>query len=76
LEGGCQVPIGVNTNLEGDTLTLTGIVAGVDGKKFVKDTVTGTASEAEKLGIELAQRLRQQGAQEILDEIFAQIQRG
>lgn len=76
LEGGCQVPIGVNTNLEGDTLTLTGIVAGVDGKKLVKDTVTGTASEAEKLGIELAQRLRQQGAQEILDEIFAQIQRG
>jgi hydroxymethylbilane synthase len=75
LEGGCQVPIGVNTELEGDTLTLTGIVASVDGKKLVKDTVTGAASEAEKLGIELAQKLRQQGAQEILDQIFAQIQR-
>lgn len=76
LEGGCQVPIGVNTQLEGDTLTLTGIVASVDGKKVVKDTVTGNASEAEKLGTELAQRMRQQGAQEILEEIFAQIQRG
>jgi hydroxymethylbilane synthase len=75
LEGGCQVPIGVNTELAGDTLTLTGIVASVDGKKLVKDTVTGAASEAEKLGIELAQRLRQQGAQEILAEIFAEIQR-
>lgn len=70
------MPIGVNTQLDGDTLTLTGIVASVDGKKLVKDTVTGAASEAEHLGIQLAQRLREQGAQEILDEIFTQIQRG
>ena len=76
LEGGCQVPIGVNTTLEGDTLTLTGIVASVDGKKLVKDTVSGKASDAENLGNELAQLMRQQGAQEILQEIFAQIQRG
>ena len=76
LEGGCQVPIGVNTQLDGDTLTLSGIVASVDGKKLVKDTVTGNANEAEKLGTELAQRMRQQGAQEILEEIFAQIERG
>jgi hydroxymethylbilane synthase len=76
LEGGCQVPIGVNTKLEGDTLTLTGIVASVDGQKVVKDTITGEASNAENLGIELAERLRQQGAQEILDAIFAEIQRG
>ncbi|MBE9129221.1 MULTISPECIES: hydroxymethylbilane synthase [unclassified Coleofasciculus] len=76
LEGGCQVPIGVNTHLEGDTLTLTGLVASLDGQRLIKDTVAGDASHAEQLGIELAQRLRQQGAQEILDEIFAQIQRG
>ena len=76
LEGGCQVPIGVNTHLEGDALTLTGIVASVDGKKLVKDTITGDASNAEQMGIELAERLRQQGAQEILKEIFAQIERG
>jgi hydroxymethylbilane synthase len=75
LEGGCQVPIGVNTDLEGDTLTLTGMVASLDGQRLVKDSVTGAASNAEQLGIELAQRLRQQGAQEILQEIFAQIQR-
>jgi hydroxymethylbilane synthase len=76
LEGGCQVPIGVNTALEGDQLTLTGIVASVDGQKVVKDTVSGNASEAENLGNELALRMRQQGAQEILQEIFAQIARG
>jgi hydroxymethylbilane synthase len=76
LEGGCQVPIGVNTVIDGDNLTLTGIVASVDGQKLAKDTVSGAAQDAEQLGKELAQILRKQGAQEILDEIFTQIQRG
>lgn len=76
LEGGCQVPIGVNTEINGDNLTLTGIVASVDGQKLAKDTVTGVAQDAEQVGKELAQILRKQGAQEILDEIFTQIQRG
>jgi hydroxymethylbilane synthase len=76
LEGGCQVPIGVNTTLEGDTLTLTGIVVSIDGQKLVKGSVTGTASDAEQLGIQLAQQLRSQGATEILAEIFAEVQRG
>lgn len=75
LEGGCQVPIGVNTVLDGDSLTLTGIVASLDGKTVVKDSVTGLATDAERLGTELAKSLRQQGAQEILDEILATIQR-
>jgi hydroxymethylbilane synthase len=69
LEGGCQVPIGVNTLLAGDTLTLTGIVASLDGQTIIKDTVTGSSDQAENLGTELAQRLRSQGAQAILDEI-------
>ncbi|KST64901.1 MULTISPECIES: hydroxymethylbilane synthase [Mastigocoleus] len=76
LEGGCQVPIGVNSELDGDRLTLTGIVASVDGKKIVKDIVTGSTEDPESIGTELAEKLRQQGAQEILNEIFAQIQRG
>lgn len=76
LEGGCQVPIGVNTAIENDTLTLTGLVASLDGKTLIKDSVSGPAETAEQLGADLAQRLRQQGAQEILDEIFTQIQRG
>lgn len=75
LEGGCQVPIGVNTEIEGDQLTLTGIVASLDGQKLVKDVVTGAATDAEQIGIELAKKLREQGAQEILDAILAEIDR-
>jgi hydroxymethylbilane synthase len=76
LEGGCQVPIGVNTEIVGEQLTLTGIVASVDGQNLVQDTVTGTADAAENLGKQLATTLRQQGAQEILEQIFTEIQRG
>ena len=75
LEGGCQVPIGVNTVINGDQLTLTGMVASLDGKRLIKDSVTGNATDAEALGIQLAHQLKDQGAQEILNEIFAEIQR-
>jgi hydroxymethylbilane synthase len=76
LEGGCQVPIGVNTEINGENLTLTGIVASVDGQNVVQDTITGTTKDAEKVGRDLAQILREQGAQEILEKIFTEIQRG
>jgi len=76
LEGGCQVPIGVNTQIDGDTLTLTGMVASLDGKRMIKDTVSGAASDAEQLGIQLAHRLREQGASAILEEIFTEVGRG
>ncbi len=75
LEGGCQVPIGVNTSIEGDRLTLVGMVASLDGERLIKDTMVGAIADAEKLGIQLAEELKNQGAQEILDEILAQIQR-
>lgn len=76
LEGGCQVPIGVNTEIVGDQLTLTGLVASLDGQKLLKDKITGLASDADDLGRELALRMRSAGAGEILAAIFAEIQRG
>ncbi|MBK4731596.1 hydroxymethylbilane synthase [Oxynema sp. CENA135] len=75
LEGGCQVPIGVNTAIADGQLTLTGMVASLDGQTLVKDTVVGPADTAAALGVELAQKLRERGAGEILAEIFAQIER-
>ncbi|MEM7594571.1 MAG: hydroxymethylbilane synthase [Cyanobacteria bacterium P01_A01_bin.83] len=75
LEGGCQVPIGVNTSIENDQLTLVGMVASLDGKQLIKDTVTGNKAESEQIGKDLAAKLREQGAGEILAEIFTQIER-
>ena len=72
LEGGCQVPIGVNTVLEGDTLTLTGLVASLDGQTLIKEQIQGTSAEAEAMGTSLAKTVRGQGAQAILDAINAE----
>ena len=71
LEGGCQVPIGVNTVIDGDTLTLTGLVASLDGQTLIKEQVQGPPAEAETMGTALAKTVRGQVAQAILDEINA-----
>ena len=77
LEGGCQVPIGVNTSIdEENILTLIGMVASLDGKQLLKDSVSGNRNQAEQLGKDLAAKLREQGAGEILEKIFAEVGRG
>ena len=74
LEGGCSVPVGVESALDlvHGTLTLTGCVTAIDGERHVEHTLSAsvqTAEEAEALGTRLAQVLMQTGAAAILDEI-------
>ena len=73
LEGGCQVPIGVNSQISNDDLTLTGMVASLDGKRLIRDEASGSAADPESIGIELAGKLKQQGAEAILKEIFDEV---
>ena len=73
LEGGCQVPIGVNSQISNDDLTLTGMVASLDGKRLIRDEASGSAADPESIGIELAGKLKQQGAGAILKEIFDEV---
>jgi hydroxymethylbilane synthase len=51
------------------------MVASLDGQRLIRDQVSGTPDTAEQLGIELAGKLREQGAKEILDEILATLDR-
>lgn len=69
LDGGCQVPIAAHGHTDGQTFTLTGLVAAVDGQTCLKDTVRGPAQNSANIGVELAQRLLAQGARTILDEL-------
>ena len=73
LEGGCQVPIGVNSQINNDELVLTGMVASLDGKRLIRDQASGAANDPESIGIELAGKLKQQGAEAILKEIFDEV---
>ncbi|OUC16479.1 MAG: hydroxymethylbilane synthase [Alkalinema sp. CACIAM 70d] len=75
LEGGCQVPIGVNTIIADGQLTLTGLVASLDGQKLVQNVVSGAPEEAEELGVKLANLVKADGALEILQDIFATVNR-
>jgi hydroxymethylbilane synthase len=69
LQGGCQVPIGVYSRIEDGTFTLEGMVGSVDGKVVIRDKITGSTVNSEKLGEELAGALIQQGAAKILELI-------
>ncbi len=66
LAGSCTVPLGAYATRQGDVIHMTGFVASVDGKQMLKETVTGTAAQAEKLGQQLAQQLVARGADKIL----------
>jgi hydroxymethylbilane synthase len=70
LEGGCQVPIGAFGTVAGDKLTLTGLVASVDGQQFLKKTLTCPVDAAEPCGTSLADDLLIQGAGKILNEVY------
>ncbi|PCJ43693.1 MAG: hydroxymethylbilane synthase [SAR86 cluster bacterium] len=69
LNGGCQVPIACLAELNGDSLSLCGIVGSVDGKEILRAELEGNAAASEELGVKVAELLLQQGAQRLLDDI-------
>jgi hydroxymethylbilane synthase len=66
LGGGCLVPIGARTVVEGDVLTLRGAVLSPDGTRRIVDTLRGPTGEPLNVGQELAGRLLSAGARELL----------
>jgi hydroxymethylbilane synthase len=67
LGGGCLVPIGSLTKVEGNSLTLRGAVLTPDGRRRIVDTHRGPAEQPLNVGAELAARLLSAGARELLD---------
>lgn len=70
LEGGCQVPIGAHATIEGDTVTLAGLIASVDGREILQDRISGPSAGAAGLGTALADKLLAMGGRKILDEVY------
>lgn len=69
LGGSCQSPIAGLARIEGDRLTLQGLVAEPDGSRVLRESVSGACARAEQLGEELAQRLLRAGAGELLERL-------
>ncbi len=69
LMGGCQVPVGSYSKLENNILTITGFVSSLDGKQYLKETITDDVEKADQIGKDLAQQLINLGANDILNSI-------
>ena len=73
LEGGCSVPIGVETTwVEKGKLLMKAIVVSLDGKQSVEAARLGevlTAKDADEFGWDLAGILVEKGATKILEDI-------
>ncbi|MYM61424.1 hydroxymethylbilane synthase [Vibrio sp. OCN044] len=71
LEGGCQVPIGSYSVLQGEELWLRALVGEPDGSKIIRGEIRGSRNEAEALGVTLANQLLDNGARDILTRLYA-----
>ena len=69
LEGGCNVPIGAFATIEGNEMTLRGLVASLDGKTLYKKELKGDKVNAAALGNEMGNALLDMGGDKIMHEI-------
>ncbi len=72
LNGGCQVPIACYAILEDDQLWLRGLVGQPDGGTLLRAESRALASDAESLGVRVAEDLLGQGAEAILQAVYGE----
>ncbi|MBU4680746.1 hydroxymethylbilane synthase [Cedecea davisae] len=70
LEGGCQVPIGSYAELKDNELWLRALVGAPDGSVMVRGERRGKPEDAVAMGVSLAEELLNNGAREILAEVY------
>ena len=63
----CHTPVAGHARHEGSALTLTGVVASLDGMTVVRSQATGEPRKAEQLGASVAGELLAKGAKALLD---------
>ncbi|MCG8370852.1 MAG: hydroxymethylbilane synthase, partial [Proteobacteria bacterium] len=71
LEASCQSPVAAHAAVGGGTMTVTALVATPDGAESIRESVSGPAHDAERLGEDLARRLLDRGAAALLDAAAA-----
>lgn len=70
LDCGCQAPVAAYAQVAGGELSLAALVASPDGFRVVRAAGAGAAEEAERLGVQLAETLLDEGADAILRAIY------
>lgn len=72
LNGGCQVPIACYAELEGEQLWLRGLVGSPSGELLLRAEDRAPATEAEALGVRVAEALLEKGAGAILAAVYGE----
>ncbi len=67
LGAGCHTPVAGHARIDGDAISIAGLVASLDGATVLAGEVSGAGSEAEELGERLAGELLARGARALLD---------
>jgi hydroxymethylbilane synthase len=66
LGGSCRTPLAGHATLDGDRVSLDGLVGRPDGSELLRDRIAGASADAARLGTELAEKLLARGAAAIL----------
>jgi len=72
LNGGCQVPIACYAVLEGEQLWLRGLVGDPSGGLLLSAEARAPRGDAEALGVQVAEDLLSQGANDILKAVYGE----
>jgi hydroxymethylbilane synthase len=67
LGGGCRLPIAALGKLDGQMISLEGMVAAPNGTTVIRDKISGAKEEAEELGKRLAEIILERGGKKLLD---------
>lgn len=71
LGGSCQVPLAAYAVTEGDQLWLRALVARPDGSCVLRADARGAQTQADMLGAQVAQMLRAQGAEAVIEHVLS-----
>jgi hydroxymethylbilane synthase len=71
LEGGCQLPCGITSRLEGDgkKVVASGILFSLDGTQHVEAKIEAAAEDADAVGLRLAEEILFKGGEKIIREM-------
>ena len=65
----CHTPVTAFGEIKANTLTLKGMVASLDGREIIRETVQGPPEDTERLGELLATHIIQGGGKKLLDHL-------
>ena len=66
LFAGCLSPVGADSTVSGEELSLQGIVLSLDGRQKITGSGTGNLNEADGIGVAVAESLIENGAEQFL----------